>query len=207
METAFREAGWLRRELGKQGSLFGNWRGRWIWNSSWMNTLVGYWNSHQLVATAWDVPPCCRTWVERSGMHVPLRLLWQHIQTWSWGTPICHGIGRLPHVLEGDEGHLSQCIPFEKVPWVALLWRTAKEKDHSGYTLLPDRLGCIGRHIPPQLEIWTPWEPTGPTGILWSGSACGPSEGAGDCCSPPEWPWEVWQGTKGKITGSFLQPK
>ena len=31
-----------------------------------------------------------------------------------------------------------RCIPFKKVPGVPLLWRTAKAKDHSGYTLLPD---------------------------------------------------------------------
>ena len=30
METIYREARWLRRGLEKQGSLFGNQRGRWI---------------------------------------------------------------------------------------------------------------------------------------------------------------------------------
>ena len=75
---------------------------------------------------------------ERGKMHVPLRLPGQHIWTWSWGRPICHGTGRLPNVLEGDEGHLPQCIPFKKVPRVPLLQRMTKEKSHSGYTLLPD---------------------------------------------------------------------
>ena len=48
----------------------------------------------------------------------------------------------IPHIQEGDEGHLSQHLPFRKVPSVLLLWRMAKEKDHSGYTLLPDGLAA-----------------------------------------------------------------
>ena len=36
METVFREAGWLKRRLRRQGSLFGSQRDEWIWSSSWM---------------------------------------------------------------------------------------------------------------------------------------------------------------------------
>ena len=45
----------------------------------------------------------------------------------------------LLNIQKGDEGHLQQCVPFKKVPRVPFLWRMAEKKDHSGYTLLPDR--------------------------------------------------------------------
>ena len=66
-----------------------------------------------------------------------------------------HGISGIPHITEGDEGYLSQHIPPKKVPRVPLLLRMAKEKGHSGYTLLLDGPGCIGEHIPLQMETWT----------------------------------------------------
>ena len=45
---------------------------------------------------------------------------------------------RVSHVLEGDEGHPYHSIYLLKSPQGSPPWRTAKEKDHSGYTLLPD---------------------------------------------------------------------
>ena len=100
---------------------------------------VGSWNSPPVGSIARDVPSCHRARAEGGRMHVLLRPPGQRIWTWSWGRPIHHGAGRLQNIPEGDEGHLPQCVPFKKVPRVPLLWRMTKKKDHSGYTLLPDR--------------------------------------------------------------------
>ena len=106
MEDMLRGARWLGKELKRRGYPSESHNGWWIWNSFWMSTLVGPWNSPPVSSTTWNVPQYHWVRAERDRMHVPLRLLGQCTWTWPWGWPIHHGTSRLSDVPERDEGHI-----------------------------------------------------------------------------------------------------
>ena len=87
---------------------------------------------------AWDVLTCCWERAERGGAYGLLGLLRQHIRPWPRDCSLCHGISRIPDLLQGDQRYLPECLFTKKATGSSLLWGSMEE-NHWQYSLFPNR--------------------------------------------------------------------